>query len=215
MRELKAQGLPTSKIAKKFGILPDSCKFILDPDARKAKVKRNKIWRDTHPEQVAASKAKEYQKHKEHYKKYNAWYHEENRETLLQQNREYNARPENKVRAIEQRDQRKISKTAELKQKIASLNNRPVECFGYPSYGSCSPDGTPETRMERLEFDHIHGGGRKDRTSSTGKRSSKLQWLRNQLKLSNDKLRKKLQLLCSSCNQEKIRAQSRKKITDL
>ena len=60
MRELKAQGLPTSKIAKKFGILPESCKYRLDPDSRKEKNKRNKIWRDTHKEQVKESKAREY-----------------------------------------------------------------------------------------------------------------------------------------------------------
>ena len=215
MRELKAQGLPISKIAKKFGILPESCKFILDPDARKAKVKRNKIWRDTHKEQVKESKAREYQKHKEYYKKYRDWYFKENKESILQQNREYNARPENKTRAKKQSRQHKITKTVELKQKIASLNNRPVECFGYPSYGSCSPDGTPETRTERLEFDHIHGGGRKDWTSSTGHRTGKLQWLRNQLELSDKKLREKLQLLCSGCNQEKIRVEQRKKTTDL
>jgi len=182
-----------------------------DEERRKKKNKRNKIWRDTHKEQAAASKAKEYQKHKERYKKYNAWYHKKNRKSLLQQNREYNARPENKARAIEQRDQHKISKTAGLKQKIASLNNRPVECFGYPSYGSCSPDGTTETRTERLEFDHIHGGGHKDRTSSAGYNLGKYQWCNNQLKLSDKKLRKKLQLLCSGCNQEKIRAEQRKK----
>ena len=215
MHELKAQGFSYGEIAKKFGILPDSCKFILDPDARKAKVKRNKIWRDTHPEQVAASKAKEYQKHKEHYKKYNTWYHEENRETLLQQNREYNARPENKTRARKQSHQHKITKTVELKQKIASLNNRPVECFGWPSYGSCSPDGTQETRTERLEFDHIHGGGHKDRNSLTGYNLGKYRWLTIQLKLSDDKLKEKLQLLCSGCNQEKIRMEQRKKTTDL
>jgi len=38
MRELKAQGLPISKIAKKFGILPESCKYRLDPDSRKEKI---------------------------------------------------------------------------------------------------------------------------------------------------------------------------------
>ena len=215
MRELKAQGLPTSKIAKKFGILPDSCKFILDPDSRKAKVKRNKIWRDTHKEQVKESKAREYQKHKEDYRKYRDWYFKENRETILQQNREYNARPENKIRANKQKHQLKILRNAELMEKIASLNNRPVECFGYPSYGSCSPNGTPETRKERLEFDHIRGGGRKDRTGSTGYNLGKLQWLVIQLKLSDKKLRKKLQLLCSGCNQEKIRVEQRKKTTDI
>ena len=182
-----------------------------DEERKKRKNKRNKIYRDTHKEQVKESKAREYQKHKERYKKYNAWYHKKNRETLLQQNREYNARPENKVRAVRQRDQHKISKTAGLKQKIASLNNRPVECFGYPSYGSCSPDGTPETRMKRLEFDHIHGGGHKDRLGSKGYKLAKLQWLVIQLKLSDKKLREKLQLLCSGCNQEKIRAEQRKK----
>ena len=211
MRELKAQGLPTSKIAKKFGILPDSCKFILDPDSRKAKVKRNKIWRDTHKEQVKESKAREYQKHKEDYRKYRDWYFKENRETILQQNREYNARPENKTRAKKQSHQHKITKTVELKQKIASLNNRPVECFGYPSYGSCSPNGTPETRMERLEFDHIHGGGKKDRISSEGYTLGKYAWLTIQLKLSDKKLREKLQLLCSGCNQEKIRVEQSRK----
>ena len=183
-----------------------------DEERRKKKNKRNKIWRDTHKEQVKESKAKEYQKHKERYKKYRAKYWKENRESLLQQNREYNARPENKKRASKQKRQLKISRNAELMEKIASLNNRPVECFGYPSYGSCSPDGTPETRMERLEFDHIHGGGRKDWTSSTGHRTGKLQWLRNQLELSDKKLREKLQLLCSGCNQEKIRVKQRKKM---
>jgi hypothetical protein len=182
-----------------------------DEERRKKKNKRNKIWRDTHKEQVKESKAKEYQKHKERYKKYRAKYWKENRKSILQQNREYNARPENKTRAKKQSHQHKITKTVELKQKIASLNNRPVECFGWPSYGSCSPDGTPETRTERLEFDHIHGGGRKDWTSSTGHRTGKLQWLRNQLELSDKKLREKLQLLCSGCNQEKIRVEQRKK----
>ena len=211
MHELKAQGLPIAKIAKKFGILPESCKYRLDPDFAKKKNKRNKIYRDTHKEQVAADKAKHYQENRKYYKEYNAWYHKKNRETILQQNREYNAKPENKTRARKQKHQHKITKTVELKQKIASLNNRPVECFGYPSYGSCGPDETPETRMERLEFDHIHGGGRKDWTSSTGHRTGKLQWLRKQLELSDDKLRNKLQLLCSGCNQEKIRAEQRKK----
>ena len=182
-----------------------------DEERRKKKNKQNKIWRDTHKEQVKESKAREYQKHKERYKKYRSKYWKKNRESLLQQNREYNARPENKARAIEQRDQHKISKTAGLKQKIASLNNRPVECFGYPSYGSCSPDGTPETRVERLEFDHIHGGGQKDRISLEGWRLGKYQWLTIQLKLSDKKLREKLQLLCSGCNQEKIRVEQRKK----
>ena len=182
-----------------------------DEERRKKKNKRNKIWRDTHKEQVKESKAKEYQKHKKSYKKYHAQYRKKNRKSLLQQNREYSARPENKTRAKKQSHQHKITKTVELKQKIASLNNRPVECFGWPSYGSCSPDGTPETRTERLEFDHIHGGGRKDWTSSTGHRTGKLQWLRNQLELSDKKLREKLQLLCSGCNQEKIRVEQRKK----
>ena len=100
-------------------------------------------------------------------------------------------------------------------EKIASLNNRPVECFGYPSYGSCSPNGTPETRMERLEFDHIHGGGKNDRISSEGYTLGKYAWLTIQLKLSDKKLRKKLQLLCSGCNQEKIRVEQRKKTTDI
>ena len=59
-----------------------------DEERKKRKNKRNKIWRDTHKEQVKESKAREYQKHKERYKKYNAWYHKKNRETLLQQNRE-------------------------------------------------------------------------------------------------------------------------------
>ena len=182
-----------------------------DEERRKKKNKRNKIWRDTHKEQAAASKAKEYQKHKERYKKYRSKYWKKNRESLLQQNREYSARPENKTRAKKQSHQHKITKTVELKQKIASLNNRPVECFGYPSYGSCSPDGTPETRTERLEFDHIHGGGHKDRTSSAGYNLGKYQWCNNQLKLSDKKLREKLQLLCSGCNQEKIRVEQRKK----
>ena len=182
-----------------------------DEERRKRKNKRNKIYRDTHKEQVKEGKTREYQKNKERYKKYHAKYRKKNRESLLQQNREYSARPENKARAIEQRDQHKISKTAGLKQKIASLNNRPVECFGYPSYGSCSPDGTPETRMERLEFDHIHGGGKKDRTSSEGYALGKYTWLTIQLKLSDKKLREKLQLLCSGCNQEKIRVEQRKK----
>ena len=182
-----------------------------DEERRKKKNKRNKIWRDTHKEQAAASKAKEYQKHKERYKKYNAWYHKKNRKSLLQQNREYNARPENKTRANKQKHQLKISRNAELMEKIASLNNRPVECFGWPSYGSCSPNGTPETRMEGLEFDHIHGGGKKDRASSEGYNLGKYRWLTIQLKLSDKKLREKLQLLCSGCNQEKIRVEQRKK----
>ena len=183
-----------------------------DEERRKKKNKQNKIWRDTHKEQVKESKAREYQKHKERYKKYHAQYRKKNRETLLQQNREYNARSENKTRAKEQKHQLKISRNAELMEKIASLNNRPVECFGWPSYGSCSPDRTPETRTERLEFDHIHGGGRKDRTSSTGYNLGKYQWCNNQLKLSDKKLREKLQLLCSGCNQEKIRVEQRKKM---
>ena len=182
-----------------------------DEERRKRKNKQNKLWRDTHKEQVKESKAREYQKHKERYKKYNSWYHKKNRETLLQQNREYNARPENKKRANKQKHQLKISRNAELMEKIASLNNRPVECFGYPSYGSCSTDGTPETRTERLEFDHIHGGGKKDRTSSEGYALGKYTWLTIQLKLSDKKLREKLQLLCSGCNQEKIRVEQRKK----
>ena len=182
-----------------------------DEERRKKKNKRNKIWRDTHKEQVKESKAREYQKHKENYKKYRAKYWKENRESLLQQNREYNARPENKKRANKQKHQLKILRNAELMEKIASLNNRPVECFGWPSYGSCSTDGTSETRTERLEFDHIHGGGQKDRISLEGWRLGKYQWLTIQLKLSDDKLRKKLQLLCSGCNQEKIRVEQRKK----
>ena len=211
MHELKAQGFSYGEIAKKFGILQESCKYRLDPDFAKKKNKRNKIYRDSHKEQITADKTKHYQENREYYKKYNAWYHEENRETILQQNRDYNARPENKTRAKKQSHQHKITKTVELKQKIASLNNRPVECFGWPSYGSCSPDGTPETRMERLEFDHIHGGGRKDWTGPTGYKMAKLQWLVIQLKLSDKKLREKLQLLCSGCNQEKIRVEQRKK----
>ena len=182
-----------------------------DEERRKKKNKRNKIWRDTHKEQVKESKAREYQKHKERYKKYNAWYRKKNKKSLLQQNREYSARPENKTRAKKQSHQHKITKTVELKQKIASLNNRPVECFGYPSYGGCSPVGTPETRVERLEFDHIHGGGRKDWVSSTGHMTGKLQWLRNQLKLSDDKLREKLQLLCSGCNGQKTQVEQSRK----
>ena len=180
-----------------------------DEERRERKNKRNKIWRDTHKEQVKESKAREYQKHKERYKKYRSKYWKKNKESLLQQNREYSARPENKKRANKQKHQLKISRNAELMEKIASLNNRPVECFGWPSYGSCSPDGTPETRTERLEFDHIHGGGRKDWVSSTGHMTGKLQWLRNQLKLSDDELRGKLQLLCSNCNHDK-EMQSRK-----
>ena len=148
-------------------------------------------------------------------RKYRDWYFKENRETILQQNREYNARPENKIHANKQKHQLKILRNAELMEKIASLNNRPVECFGYPSYGSCSPNGTPETRMERLEFDHIHGGGKKDRISSEGYTLGKYAWLTIQLKLSDKKLREKLQLLCSGCNQEKIRAEQRKKTTDI
>ena len=182
-----------------------------DEEKRKRKNKQNKLWRDTHKEQVKESKAREYQKHKERYKKYRGKYWKENRESILQQNREYNARPENKTRANKQKHQLKISRNAELMEKIASLNNRPVECFGYPSYGSCSPDGIPETRMERLEFDHIHGGGHKDRLGSAGYKLAKLQWLVIQLKLSDKKLREKLQLLCSGCNQEKIRVEMRKK----
>jgi len=182
-----------------------------DEERRKRKNKRNKIWRDTHKEQVKESKAREYQKHKENYKKYRAKYWKKNRKSLLQQSKEYHARPENKKRASKQKHQLKISRNAELMEKIASLNNRPVECFGWPSYGSCSPDGTQETRTERLEFDHIHGGGRKDQFSSTGYKLGKLQWLGIQLKLSDKKLRKKLQLLCSGCNQEKIRVEQRKK----
>ena len=182
-----------------------------DEERRKKKNKRNKIWRDTHKEQVKESKAREYQKHKERYKKYRSKYWKKNRESILQQNREYNARPENKTRANKQKHQLKISRNAELMEKIASLNNRPVECFGYPSYGSCSTDGTPETRIERLEFDHIHGGGKKDRTSSEGYALGKYTWLTTQLKLSDKKLREKLQLLCSGCNQEKIRVEQRKK----
>ena len=182
-----------------------------DEERKKRKNKRNKIWRDTHKEQVKESKAREYQKHKERYKKYRAKYWKKNRKSLLQQSKEYHARSENKTRAKEQKHQLKISRNAELMEKIASLNNRPVECFGYPSYGSCSPDGTPETRTERLEFDHIHGGGRKDWTGSTGYKMAKLQWLVIQLKLSDKKLREKLQLLCSGCNQEKIRVEQRKK----
>jgi len=189
-----------------------------DEERRKRKNKQGKIYRDTHKEQVKESKAKEYQKHKERYKKYNAQYNQRPEVKAKKQSPEfkaktksYNDRPEQKVRAIEQRDQRKISKTAGLKQKIASVNNRPVECFGYPSYGSCSPDGTPETRTERLEFDHIHGGGQNDRLGSTGYKLGKLQWLVIQLKLSDKKLKEKLQLLCSGCNQEKTRAEQRKK----
>ena len=182
-----------------------------DKELKKRKNKRNKIYRDTHKEKVKESKAREYQKHKENYKKYRAKYWKENRESLLQQNREYNARPENKIRANKQKHQLKILRNAKLMEKIVSLNNRPVECFGYPSYGSCSPNGTPETRMERLEFDHIHGGGHKDRTSSAGYNLGKYAWLTIQLKLSDKKLREKLQLLCSGCNQEKIRAEQRKK----
>ena len=210
MHELKAQGFSYGEIAKKFGILQESCKYRLDPDFAKKKNKRNKIYRDSHKEQITADKTKHYQENREYYKKYNAWYHEENRETILQQNRDYNARPENKTRARKQKHQHKTTKTEELKQKIAYVNNRPVECFGYPSYGSCSPVGAPETRVERLEFDHIHGGGRKDRQGK-----GKLQWLRNQIKLSDEKLKEKLQLLCSGCNQEKIRVEQRKKTTDL
>ena len=41
MRELKAQGLPISKIAKKFVILPESCKYRLDPDSRKEKIEES------------------------------------------------------------------------------------------------------------------------------------------------------------------------------
>ena len=182
-----------------------------DKELKKRKNKRNKIYRDTHKEKVKESKAREYQKHKERYKKYNAWYRKKNRKSLLQQSKEYHARSENKTRAREQKHQLKISRNAELMEKIASLNNRPVECFGYPSYGSCSPDGTTETRTERLEFDHIHGGGHKDRTSSAGYNLGKYQWCNNQLKLSDKKLREKLQLLCSGCNQEKIRVEQRKK----
>ena len=182
-----------------------------DEERRKKKNKRNKIWRDTHKEQLKESKAREYQKHKKRYKKYHTQYRKKNRKSLLQQNREYSARPENKKRANKQKHQLKISRNAELMEKIASLNNRPVECFGWPSYGNCSPDGTPETRTERLEFDHIHGGGQKDRLGSTGYKLGKLQWLVIQLKLSDKKLREKLQLLCSGCNQEKIRAEQRKK----
>ena len=182
-----------------------------DEERRKKKNKRNKIWRDTHKEQVKESKAKEYQKHKKRYKKYHAQYRKKNRKSLLQQSKEYHARSENKTRAREQKHQLKISRNAELMEKIASLNNRPVECFGYPSYGSCSPDGTTETRTERLEFDHIHGGGQKDRISLEGWRLGKYQWLTIQLKLSDDKLRKKLQLLCSGCNQEKIRVEQSRK----
>ena len=81
-----------------------------DEERRKRKNKQNKIWRDTHKEQVAASKAREYQKHKEHYKKYRVLYWKENRESILQQNGEYNARSENKTRAREQRYQLKKSK---------------------------------------------------------------------------------------------------------
>ncbi len=182
-----------------------------DEEKRKRKNKQNKIWRDTHKEQVKESKAREYQKHKERYKKYHAKYRKKNREFLLQANRVYSARPENKVRANKQKHQLKELRNAELMEKIASLNNRPVECFGWPSYGSCSTDGTPETRTERLEFDHIHGGGHKDRTSSAGYNLGKYQWCNNQLKLSDKKLREKLQLLCSGCNQEKIRVEQRKK----
>ena len=93
---------------------------------RKKKNKRNKIWRDTHKEQVKESKAREYQKHKERYKKYRAKYWKENRKSLLQQSKEYHARPENKKRASEQKHQLKISRNAELVEKITSLNNRPV-----------------------------------------------------------------------------------------
>ena len=182
-----------------------------DKELKKRKNKRNKIYRDTHPEKVKESKAREYQKHKERYKKYNSQYRKKNRERYLQVNRVYSARPENKTRAREQKHQLKKSRNAELMEKIASLNNRPVECFGWPSYGSCSTSGTSETRMERLEFDHIHGGGKKDRTSSEGYALGKYRWLTIQLKLSDDKLREKLQLLCSGCNQEKIRAEQRKK----
>ena len=182
-----------------------------DKELKKRKNKRNKIYRDTHKEKVKESKAREYQKHKEHYKKYHAKYRKKNREFLLQQNRVYSARPENKTRAREQKHQLKKSRNAELMEKIASLNNRPVECFGWPSYGSCSTDGTSETRTERLEFDHIHGGGQKDRISLEGWRLGKYQWLTIQLKLSDDKLREKLQLLCSGCNQEKIRVEQSRK----
>ena len=45
-----------------------------DEERRKKKNKQNKIWRDTHKEQVKESKAREYQKHKERYKKYRAKY---------------------------------------------------------------------------------------------------------------------------------------------
>ena len=182
-----------------------------DEERRKRKNKQNKLWRNTHKEQVTASKAREYRENKERYKKYRVLYWKKNRESLLQQSKVYHARPKNKARAKKQKHQLKISRNAELMEKIASLNNRPVECFGWPTYGSCSPGGTPETRTERLEFDHIHGGGHKDRTSSTGYNLGKYQWCNNQLKLSDKKLREKLQLLCSGCNQEKIRVEQRKK----
>ena len=192
-----------------FGINWISCKYRLEPEYAKKKNKENKIWRGNNKEQVAAANSKNYQENKEHYKEYNARYHEENFETIQKQTKEYRSKPEIKTRENKRKSEMTRKKTIELKQKIAFVNDRPMECLGYPSYGSCTPDGTAESRMDRLVFDHIHGGGSKDRAGDG------LQWLRNQLKLSNDKLRKKLQLLCSGCNQEKIRAQSRKKITDL
>ena len=74
-----------------------------DKELKKRKNKRNKIYRDTHKEKVKESKAREYQKHKERYKKYHAKNRKKNREFLLQQNRVYSARPENKTRAREQK----------------------------------------------------------------------------------------------------------------
>lgn len=64
--------------------------------------------------------------------------------------------------------------------------------LGGPGCACCSED-----QYEFLVFDHILGGGRKDRARSghTG-----LSWYKDQLKLADPVLLKKLRVLCHNCN---------------
>ena len=206
MRKLKAEGISVNEIAKMFGTNWSSVKYRLDPEFAKKKNALNKTWRNSHKKHLAKTKAKHYKENRAYYKSYNAKYHEENFEKIKQQLRVYRAKPEIKSRENKRKSLAIIKKNVELMQKIALVHDKKnVECFGWPRRGSCNTQKIPERRIDLLVFDHRHGGGSKDRAGK-----GKLQWLRDQLKLSNTDLKKKLQILCPTCNHHK-ELQERKK----
>ena len=198
MKKLYKEGRTINSIAQEFRINWNSCNYHLNESYKKQTLSKNKSYRESNREKIAELDGEHYQNNKEHYKKYNQWYHQENSDAIKIQIKNYRSQPDIVQRENKRKRDEIPKKKLELLEKIASLNHRTIQCFGFPSFGSCGLNDTSETRIERLVFDHINGGGSKDRSNI-----GSLQWLRNQLKLHNDELICKLQILCASCNHTK------------